>query len=413
MGFLEISLFAQVLLAGFVIALIMGFVLCRTNFCVMGAVADLVYMGESGRMRSWLVSMALAILGVSVLDQLQMIDVALTSNPQTGKPPYTTARLNIFGHVIGGILFGIGMCLGSGCGNKTLIRIGEGSVKSVVVFLAMGLGGYLMIYPNIIGYNDVIYHYMPHLDLRRFGIETQGVDAISAWLFGIKSEWWRVFVAFCIALPVILWALSSRSFRNNPHNIIGAVTVAIAVVLVWFITAGALGMQLIEEAEFMDEVPRDLGAQSLTFVKSPAQFLFWMLSGLGMKAVSLALVVSLAVILGAFISSCLARRFSIVWFANSKDLLFHLVGGFLMGTGGVLSWGCTFGQAISGASMLAIGSFLTFLSIVVGASLTLRTQFYILFHEEKATLWKAIISGLVDIHLLPEKFRLLKKQIDN
>ena len=34
--------------------------------------------------------------------------------------------------------FGIGMVLASGCGSKTLIRLGGGSVKSLVVLIVMG-----------------------------------------------------------------------------------------------------------------------------------------------------------------------------------------------------------------------------------------------------------------------------------
>jgi uncharacterized membrane protein YedE/YeeE len=42
-----------------------------------------------------------------------------------------------------------------------------------------------------------------------------------------------------------------------------------------------------------------------------------------------------------------------------------------MGIGGVLALGCTVGQAITGVSTLAIGSFLTFASIIAGGRLGL------------------------------------------
>ncbi len=40
------------------------------------------------------------------------------------------------------------MTLGSGCGNKTLVRLGGGNIKSIFVFLAMGITAYLMIFTN-------------------------------------------------------------------------------------------------------------------------------------------------------------------------------------------------------------------------------------------------------------------------
>ena len=39
-------------------------------------------------------------------------------------------------------MFGFGMVLASGCGNKTLVRIGGGSLKSLVVFIVLGLAAF-------------------------------------------------------------------------------------------------------------------------------------------------------------------------------------------------------------------------------------------------------------------------------
>ena len=48
--------------------------------------------------------------------------------------------INLF---VGGLLFGVGMTLGSGCGSKTLVRLGAGSLKSVVVFVFFGIAAYM------------------------------------------------------------------------------------------------------------------------------------------------------------------------------------------------------------------------------------------------------------------------------
>ena len=39
-------------------------------------------------------------------------------------------------------MFGFGMVLASGCGNKTLIRVGTGNLKAWVVFVVMGLSAF-------------------------------------------------------------------------------------------------------------------------------------------------------------------------------------------------------------------------------------------------------------------------------
>jgi hypothetical protein len=52
-----------------------------------------------------------------------------------------------------------------------------------------------------------------------------------------------------------------------------------------------------------------------------------------------------------------------------------------MGIGGPLAMGCTIGQAITGVSTLAIGSLITFLSIVIGATGTMKYQYWRMMHE--------------------------------
>ena len=62
------------------------------------------------------------------------------------------------------------------------------------------------------------------------------------------------------------------------------------------------------------------------------------------------------VIAGSFIYALATRSFRIEWFASFGDFVYHAIGGVLMGIGGVLSMGCTVGQAITGMSTLALGS---------------------------------------------------------
>ena len=52
-----------------------------------------------------------------------------------------------------------------------------------------------------------------------------------------------------------------------------------------------------------------------------------------------------------------------------------------MGVGGVLSMGCTVGQAITGVSTLAVGSMLTFAAIVAGAAGTMKYQYWKMMRE--------------------------------
>ena len=59
-----------------------------------------------------------------------------------GKSIYRTPTLTWLSHLVGGLLFGVGMVLASGCGARTLTRVGAGNLKSLVVFLVLGVTAY-------------------------------------------------------------------------------------------------------------------------------------------------------------------------------------------------------------------------------------------------------------------------------
>jgi uncharacterized membrane protein YedE/YeeE len=125
----------------FDIAFIMGAVVNKTNFCTMGAVSDMVNMGDAGRFRAWMLAIAVAIIGVITLEALGM------ASPGDSFPPYRGTQLIWAENLLGGLLFGIGMTLGSGCGNKNLIRAGAGNIKSFMVLAIIGVIAYFMVNP--------------------------------------------------------------------------------------------------------------------------------------------------------------------------------------------------------------------------------------------------------------------------
>ena len=117
----------------------------------------------------------------------------------------------------------------------------------------------------------------------------------------------------------------------------------------------------------------------------------------------------LGVVAGTLLWSLLSRSFRFEWFSSRGEFVNHLVGAVLMGFGGVLALGCKVGQAITGISTLAVGSFLTFLAIVLGAALTMKVQYYRMVYEEEASFAKALVASLADLHLLPNGLRRLDK----
>ena len=75
----------------------------------MGAISDWINMGSLHRLRAWLLAMAVALLVSQLLQALGWIDLSID-------------QFWDWGHIVGGFLFGVGMTLGGGCGQRTLIR---------------------------------------------------------------------------------------------------------------------------------------------------------------------------------------------------------------------------------------------------------------------------------------------------
>ena len=80
-------------------------------------------------------------------------------------------------------------------------------------------------------------------------------------------------------------------------------------------------------------------------------------------------------------SAVVSRRFKITGFSDTGDLLRNMFGGAAMGFGGVLAFGCTIGQAITGVSTLALGSMLSFVSIILGGVIGIKYLEYRLLKD--------------------------------
>ena len=129
------ALTTQVLWAAFIASALFGIIAQRTHFCTMGAISDIVNMRDWTRMRMWGMAVGVAMIGFYTLVAAGLIDPAKTL--------YASNRFIWLSAFVGGLLFGFGMVLASGCGSKTLVRMGGGNLKSVVVFVVMGVAAFV------------------------------------------------------------------------------------------------------------------------------------------------------------------------------------------------------------------------------------------------------------------------------
>jgi len=377
---MALTIHAQILMLVFGIAVVMGAVANKTNFCTMGAVSDWVNMGDRGRLCAWLLAMAVALLGVLALEASGAVALGTATFP-----PYRTSNFSWLRYLIGGLLFGIGMTLGSGCGNKTLVRIGTGNLKSLVLLVAFAApASYLMLWGSIgdAGFFDRVFNSWIQptaVNLQQFGIESQGVGAIVAGLAGIKDVARAQMIAGAVvALLLIAVAFRAGEFRESPDNIFGGATIGLAVVAGWWITGGPLGKEWLDWAQLEPEAPTRVAVQSYTFISPMGDAARLAMSPANLLLVNFGVVALAGVIAGSFVYAMVTRSFRVEWFANPRDFVAHAVGGILMGTGGVLAMGCTIGQGVTGVSTLAAGSILAVASIVFGSAVTMKVQYHLL-----------------------------------
>ena len=397
---MEFTVHHQVLGIVFLIAVVLGAVANKTNFCTMGAVSDWVNMGDTGRLRAWLLAMAVALFGVLLLE-----GTGILALPSDTFPPYRTANFAWLRYVLGGVMFGIGMTLGSGCGNKTLVRIGGGNVKSVMVLVIASIAAYFMLWGDINGegfYDAVFGRWIAptSIDLNAYGIPSQELGAVVAGISGAAMDNMHFIVGGILVALMFIFIFKSADFRSNFDNILGGLVVGLAVVAGWYVTGGPLGAAWKDYADLATEIPSRVNVQSYTFISPMGDSVRYLMNPSNLTLINFGVMALTGVIVGSFLYALLFKKFRIEWFASGKDFLNHAVGGVLMGIGGVLSMGCTIGQAVTGVSTLAMGSILTFLAIVFGSALTMKVQYYLL---DEQGFFGALRSAFADMRLMPRK----------
>jgi len=371
--------------ASFAIALVMGAVVNKTNFCTMGAVSDWVNMGDTGRLRAWFLAIAVALIGVTLLEKTGLANISQTF------PPYRGGSLAWVENLLGGLIFGVGMTLASGCGNKTLIRIGGGNLKSIVVLAIIGLIAYFMTNP-FPGTDSTLYSMLFYGWTNPLAINLGTAQDLGSVLGGDNAATVRLVLGLVLAIGLFAFIFKSADFRGNFDNILGGLMVGLAVVALWYVSSN-VGVNVPDEGSYTltnyynewdmladseagkPAAGAPLSAQSFTFINPMGQTLGYASHGFDRTLLTVGIMALFGVMAGSLLWSIISRSFRVEWFSSIKDFVTHVIGATLMGFGGVLGMGCTIGQGITGVSTLAIGSLITFVAIIIGSALTMKVQY--------------------------------------
>ena len=129
--------------------------------------------------------------------------------------------------------------LASGCGNKTLIRIGGGNIKSIFILLIIAVIAYYMVDPykqlSTTWYQSM---FAPWLGKASISLSThQDLGSIVGKWFAVPALSMRIALGLIIGAVVLFIVFRSEDFRNSSDNILAGVVVGTAVLLAWYFTS--------------------------------------------------------------------------------------------------------------------------------------------------------------------------------
>lgn len=305
---------------GLGIGAVIGAAAFVSNFCALGGVADILFAKDWRRMRAWMLAAGVALVGTHSLDSAGLIHIDRILAPYILWLPT----------ILGGIAFGFGMALSGGCINRALVRIGAGSLKSLVIVLSAVVTAAVTAMGPLKPLNDAL--------ARAGNLDVMVAPAALHRMFGVVPSWdteivrW-VFVAV-MGGGLIIFSLKDSWFRATRDHVIAGILIGLAIPAAWLATENTTHQSAVNFA---------------------APF-----------ASAFALATMLGVPLGSFMAGALTRNLAFETFTARGEIPRNIIGAALMGFGGTIALGCTFGQGLSGLSTLSVSAMITIAGIIFG-----------------------------------------------
>ena len=321
--------FTLAILCGLGIGAVVGAAAFLSNFCALGAVADILFARDWRRMRAWILAAGVALMGTQALDALDIIHIDRILGPALLWLPT----------LVGGVCFGFGMALAGGCVNRALVRLGAGSLKSLVIVLVVGATSILTTVGMLAPVSDA---------LTRWGrvdvlVAPEALHRIIGAVPAFDAEMVRWIITAVIAGGLIVFALKDRWFRGSREQWAAGAVIGAMIPAAWFVTDAPTALNFVAPVGDLLMAPFGTGTGS-----------------------AFAMTAVLGVPLGSFVAALLTRNLSREMFIDRADLMRNLIGAVLMGFGGTLALGCTFGQGLSGPSTLSMSAMMAVAGMVFG-----------------------------------------------
>ena len=325
---------------GCVGGVVLGLAARLGRFCSLGAIEDASFGAGTTRLATWGLAIAVAILGVATLGAFNLLSVANVF--------YLTNPVPILSTVCGGFAFGIGMALVGTCGFGALARLGGGDLSGLIVALVIGMTGYVAS-SGAIGVLRARY-----LSEASNTANETGMANIIASATGLSTT------AIALSSGLIFLAIMLIRLHSERRAMIWGIAVGLVIVSGWAATTWQ------NNINFDETVIR-----SHSFVRPVGDAMIYVMTSSG-TAFSFGVASVLGVLIGALIGAMVKQEFRWEACDDARTLKRQILGAALMGIGGVFSLGCTVGQGLSAASVLALSAPIAILSMVAGAWIGLQ-----------------------------------------
>ncbi|MEM0990590.1 MAG: YeeE/YedE family protein [Pseudomonadota bacterium] len=248
---------------------------------------------------------------------------------------------------LGALIFGIGMQLGGGCASGTLFTLGGGSTRMIVV-LAFFIAGSVWATAHL----PAFWQKLPEMTgiPNMPGISLIGLfgplGAILALMAFCATIWWLSRTIELRTHGALEAPRSTGSLLSGPWSLwAGAAVLAVVGILCFLVFARPWGITAgfaLWGAQILDAVGVDIRSWDYWAVS-------WRTAQIedGPFANRTSLM-NFGIVFGAMAAAALAGQYSPVWRLSLRDLLTAAIGGFLMGYGARLSYGCNFGAYLGG-----------------------------------------------------------------
>lgn len=329
-------------LSGALIGAIVGFCVKRARLCTFGAVEDIIIGNDARRMKVFALALGVAILAT------QALIAAGALHPDQIR--YLPSQIPWFSIALGSLLFGFGMALVGTCAFGSLIRLGSGDLRSLLVLLVFASAAYAMLRGVLADIR------LTYLEAYAIAMPTSSQSDLP----GIVDLWFgggsRIWLSAAIAACLLSWCLSDRRLRRAKRLLITGLVLGFGVAAGWLVT-GVLS----------DDFSLIIEPQSLTFVSPVAKAYYALaLPGSGMD---FGIATVFGVILGAALAALIHDEFRWEAFDDHREMKRHLLGALCMGLGGVAAGGCTIGQGLTAGSVLALSWPIAVAGMALGARL--------------------------------------------